>query len=620
MKPCLFLILLILLIVIAPIPLASSAHYILGLVNDSQSFVPADSHTIVLWNPLVGTNDNLTDTIGPNGNSMTNNIYMIDCEMLLTPCSIGDILYIRVVDNGDSYITDYSQVTVTGAGYDIANELRLNSPPNVTLNTPSNFGNSSGLVRFNCTSQDLDSNLKNVTLYGNWTGSFSENETLSATPSSYEAIFTKNISEGRYIWNCLATDNLSVSNVNPQNFTVTIDVTAPEISSININISYACKNAYARVNCTVNDRLSGIGSVIIQAIKPGSTQNYSASILNAGTYYSDILMDEAGVWKFNCYANDSAGNTANLTSQNFTSNSDLPNLFISSNGINFDTIPSSEGQLISINATVYNLGCEIAQNFPVAFIEGNISSGIQINSNITLSLPGLSNTTLNTTYISKMGLNNIFVSLDINSTVSEDNELDNTANNSFYISAWQEIYGNVTLEKTLSNINLNNLSQWQAYTGNIFIADKEANIGWLSLQAIGKNITNGTADNDFTEIDSILRMSGFEDSVSSSFTTDGNTPRLVENFTINSRKIDNVPVINSTNNTLFMTGILWDMSDTLGTQYSYSGREDIVFVTQVNKQKPGKYGICDYEIRIPARLREYDPADSKEVYLYYSIE
>ena len=50
-------------------PLLSAAHYITGQVNDSYDGEPANGHEVVLWNPDVGTNDNLTDVIGPEGNS-----------------------------------------------------------------------------------------------------------------------------------------------------------------------------------------------------------------------------------------------------------------------------------------------------------------------------------------------------------------------------------------------------------------------------------------------------------------------------------------------------------------------------------------------------------------------
>jgi len=36
-----------------------------------------------------------------------------------------------------------------------------------------------------------------------------------------------------------------------------------------------------------------------------------------------------------------------------------------------------------------------------------------------------------------------------------------------------------------------------------------------------------------------------------------------------------------------------------------------VFITQINPNSEGKYGSYDYEIRVPAMLRDYKAGDSK---------
>ena len=125
-------ILIIFFILAIVLPLISAAHYIVGIVNDARDGTLADGHEIVLWNPANGIDDNLTDIIGPSGNSGENNIYMIDCELLSSPCDIGDEIRAKVINNGDNYITGNVSVNVTGAGYDVAPNLSLNSPPNVT--------------------------------------------------------------------------------------------------------------------------------------------------------------------------------------------------------------------------------------------------------------------------------------------------------------------------------------------------------------------------------------------------------------------------------------------------------------------------------------------------------
>ena len=77
---------------------------------------------------------------------------------------------------------------------------------------------------------------------------------------------------------------------------------------------------------------------------------------------------------------------------------------------------------------------------------------------------------------------------------------------------------------------------------------------------------------------------------------------------------------NSINNSNFVTGILWDSSDDDGDyEFNESGKEDLVFVTQINTSSQGAYGIYDYELRVPARLREYSTTDSSAAAFYLEL-
>ena len=111
------------------LPLISAAHFIVGWVNNASDGTPSDGQITLLWNPANGIGDNLTDIIGPSGNSGSSSIYMIDCELLNTPCSVGDEVRVKVINNGSDYITGYVNISVTGAGFDVMPNLTLNSPP-----------------------------------------------------------------------------------------------------------------------------------------------------------------------------------------------------------------------------------------------------------------------------------------------------------------------------------------------------------------------------------------------------------------------------------------------------------------------------------------------------------
>jgi len=210
----------------------------------------------------------------------------------------------------------------------------------------------------------------------------------------------------------------------------------------------------------------------------------------------------------------------------------------------------------------------------------------------------------------------------LNNSISENNETNNKANKTIELSAWQDIYGNITIDKLLGSNSGGNLSLWfneSSLSGNIFIADTESNIYWNSLEAIGKNISGENTTNDFSEIDNLLNMSNFTDSVSNIFTTDGNTPLSTNDFLTYQKNITGVPIINSTNNTNFFTGILWDTSDDSNGEYDSGEQEDLVFITKINKESLGAYGIYDYETKIPVRLREYDATDINNVFIYFDL-
>ena len=119
-------------IVLFTVQLVSSAHYIIGVVNDAKDGTLANGRSVVLWDPANGINDNLTDAIGPTGNSGVNNLYMIDCELLNTSCNKGDTVKIMVLNNGDNYIALNVSLTTSGGGYDLSPNITLNSPPNIT--------------------------------------------------------------------------------------------------------------------------------------------------------------------------------------------------------------------------------------------------------------------------------------------------------------------------------------------------------------------------------------------------------------------------------------------------------------------------------------------------------
>ncbi len=601
---------------------SSGAHYIVGIVNDAKDGTSSNGLTISLWNTERGLEDNLTDIIGPYGNSKTNNVYMIDCEMLKNPCNVGDNLSVRVFNNGNNYVSDVKSVIVTGNGFDVVENLSLNSPPKVFLISPENYFNSPiQEILFNFSVNDYDANLVNVSLYGNWSVGWHINETKESSENGYFS-FTKNLEEGVYEYSCIAIDSFFISQLNPENYSFVVDLTKPNILSIYPNESLICGDKLVRVNCTVVDNGgSGIQKVIIQSIFQNSMTNYSGIFLNENTYYSDILVNKSGEWKFNCIVNDTAGNINNLTSSSINRYPEFAELYINYSSIFFNKINPSENERIIINATIENLGCGNAENVLIGLFNRdpkNVGKGIE---NKSLSINGFSSQEINFSWDAEIGKNNLFIVADLNNSFDEENESNNEANKTFSVNSWQIIYGNITLSKILGGLSFN-LTNWineSNFTGNVFITDSECEINWLTLQSIGKTNENEESSNDFFDIDYSLEMEEFDDSVSILFSEEQN-PIKTDNFLVHQIEIKEVPIIESGNNSNFITGMLWDFSDDSGNkEYDAFDKEDIVFVTKVKKGIEGNYGMYDYEIKIPAKIREYKGKESSEIYFYYDL-
>jgi hypothetical protein len=185
----------------------------------------------------------------------------------------------------------------------------------------------------------------------------------------------------------------------------------------------------------------------------------------------------------------------------------------------------------------------------------------------------------------------------------------------FIIPVWQFYYGNLSSKISLSNSdNISTFTWNDQFTANIFIVETGSSISWNALQALGRNISNMSQYNDFSEADVNLSMAEFVDSINNSFTVN-NMPKFTVSLSVYNKIIQNIPVVNSTNTTDFYTGILWDMSDG-NTQYN--GSQDLVFITHKNLSAHGKFGYYNYEVRVPATLKNYK-LGSGTVTLYTEI-
>jgi hypothetical protein len=267
-------------------------------------------------------------------------------------------------------------------------------------------------------------------------------------------------------------------------------------------------------------------------------------------------------------------------------------------------------------------------NAIVSFYEGHYLTGTQIGVNQTINLSIGESITLQQNWTAKKGSYDMYVVLDppvdTNGTIAESNEANNFANSTIQVQMWTIFVGNVTGRLVLQTSQNQSILSWNVAnttTSLIYVTDTDSNVDFNSLTSLSRNTTGSYMGNDFTELDSLLSSSTYPDSVNNTFTS-GGSPVVTRTFTVFGNNIDEVPVVNSTNSTTFMTGIFWDSSDDSNNNFQYdnTSKEDIVFVTLVNQSRQGMYGTYDYEIRVPASLKDYGGPDSTTVKFYAEIK
>jgi hypothetical protein len=253
------------------------------------------------------------------------------------------------------------------------------------------------------------------------------------------------------------------------------------------------------------------------------------------------------------------------------------------------------------------------------------ASGYQIEDNKTMGILNPSETaTVNVSFLLNSGMNWIFVLIDPDNILNESDENNNKINNSVSVVLYQYYYGNVTADILLgyeTNTSIIAFGNTTTYDGHLFVADQDSVFSFNDLQAIGRTKNDLPTADDFSEVDGILNTSLFIDSVNSVWTNNTNVPLETVQLNMSSKIIYNVPIVNTTNTTYFSTGILWDTSDdlSLNDQYDSSDIEDVVFVTQVKIPVQGEFGIYSYEIKVPAKLRDYKGTNDK-VDFYYELK
>ncbi len=296
----------------------------------------------------------------------------------------------------------------------------------------------------------------------------------------------------------------------------------------------------------------------------------------------------------------------------------LPDLAVFDKDISFGDPEISESQPVNISAIIHNIGDRRAGSFLVQFFDGQ--NGTLIREVRSRPIGEGENVTLLVEMNATLGPHNIFVLADAAYEIVESNKSNNVANNTLHVSSHKPFGGNITTMAMLqsSEITFIKWTQETNLSGNVLIADDDSSISFSSLQALGVAKDNISSFNDFNDVDVLLNMSIFLDSIKNIYTINGSTPNATKSFFIGNKWIANVPVRQSLPSSQFVTGVLWDTSDDSGNkEFDINDKEDLIFVSEIHKD----YHLSeknDFLVTIPARLRNYK-GGSNIVFLYVEL-
>jgi hypothetical protein len=300
---------------------------------------------------------------------------------------------------------------------------------------------------------------------------------------------------------------------------------------------------------------------------------------------------------FNATAVDHTGNvnytaTRNVTIAGHSIKLRLTNITFSSQNV-------IEGQIVTAYINISNTGVINATN---ATVELNISlwntsKNILTSYNFTyVNITNGSSIVLEYNWTVQVGTFEFAAFADPGNVIQEYNETDNTFAANYSTSSWNIYFGDFAHSINLADGANNKLHNWSTlgFEFNLYYSDTDAVYNYSNLRAFNQT-------NDFNDSDSALNISGYNDSVRATYDTNSDgVADQTTTFYINGVAIANVPYVNSTNTSSFISGILWDSAEGA----NYNGTQDLIFVTRVNASNVGYYGTYDYEVRIPSDTRK----------------
>jgi len=236
-------------------------------------------------------------------------------------------------------------ITSVEISYDITS-------PSVSLDSPADdyeIDNSSG-VSIGC-SAGSPNNITGITLYWNYSGSWEANGTDALSgPAASTSFVRGNLSDGQYIWNCMASDTAGNPGWGPSNRTLNVvtnstppsDTQDPVIEDYSVTPQTVSNGSQVTIHIEASDNVA-VDAVWAVIDYPGAGE-YTLMLTNNGdTDYTALV---TGTHYVTFFANDTSGNAASETDS-----------FASVASVSIDiNVSDSEGDGVDSDVVVFEAG------------------------------------------------------------------------------------------------------------------------------------------------------------------------------------------------------------------------------------------------------------------------
>lgn len=286
----------------------------------------------ILTEDLIATNDNkinISYNYTDDNEYVKNITFWLDGTLNQTrtnPSDLNTNLNFSITGLADATYSYYIQVCDTDNSCTNSTTQQFTvstDAPAIILDYPlaNAYLNSGTNVYFNFTATDSNG-LSTCQIWGNWTGTWHLNETLTSVTSGVQAYTIKNITEQNgIIWNVWCNDTTNSATFSAFNRTLNIDLTFPTLSINSISttdgsqtITFSVNSSDLNLNSCKYSIFNSNGSI------DGTNLNVSTSCNSLSTSATTTAY---GIYNLTFYSIDLAGNENSTTSQ-FTTSAGSP--------------------------------------------------------------------------------------------------------------------------------------------------------------------------------------------------------------------------------------------------------------------------------------------------------